>query len=249
MATRDIWLVGAPILQDLRECFTSLLKLHEEERERQYAFDFYDFHIFHDETATNILSQITNSVASGLTKMRRLPTLMFIFLEDLIFTSAEIYLASEVESQLRWIFKTIDNFIKQRKSEMPQKALRQAEPQVYIIRSFPRFNFGRMKLHYDEFVYRQEKYNTLLEQIARCYGFGTVQIYSIDPKDRLCFNDAGTGRQLSHRGMFHFWRELLQAISYIDREKDEDNRKRILDEENRKRDKHPFHYNNHYKRY
>lgn len=172
--------------------------------------------------------------------MRRLPTFLFVFLEDLIFTSPELYLASEIETQLRWIFKTIDQHIRTRKTEMPKKAVRPLEPQVYIIKSLPRYNFARMTMSFNEFTYRQEKFNNMVEQIGRCYGFGTINCYSIDPSDRLCFDEAGSGRQLSHRGMYRFWRELLQTIACMDRDKDINNRRKIMDEEERRRDKSRF---------
>lgn len=114
---------------------------------------------------------------------------------------------------------------------MPAKAVRSQEPQIFLIKSLPRYDFGRMRLSYREFTHRQDKYNTLLQQIGRCFGFGVIEIYSISPRDRLCYDEDGNGRQLAHRGMYRFWRELLQVVSDMDREKDKLHRKRILQEE------------------
>lgn len=165
-------------------------------------------------------------------------------MEDLIFTSGEIFLPSEIESQLRWIFEQIDSNLKTRRKEMPNRALRPQEPRIFTIRSLPRYDFGKMRLPYSEFIYRQERYNTLLYQIGRCYGFDTLDSMSIDAKDLLCFDESGTGRQLSNRGKYRFWRELCQHVSEYDKEKDRDNRKRILKEEldHRDRDRHQRHF-------
>lgn len=227
---RDIWFIGAQILQDLQACFESLKKLHDEGRERQYVFDYYDFYTFRDD-GFNLLSQVTNSLITGLGQMRHLPSKIFIFIDDLIFTSAEIYLPSEIEAQLRWIFSTIDNTIKARKRQMPNRALRPQEPRIFVVKSLPRYDFGRMRLAYPEFVYRQERFNVMLDQIGRCFGIGTTDTVSINPKDVLCFDENGNGRKLSHRGMYRFWRELCQTIADMDRDKDRENRRRIVDKE------------------
>lgn len=242
IANREIWLLGAQILQDLRPCFESLVKLHQEGRERQYVFDHYDFKLTRNETTVNILSQVTNSMNKALSSAQRLPTFIIVFLEDLMFTSAEIYLPSEIEAQLRWIFANIDQSLKERKKIMPNKSLRPQEPKILLVKSLPRYDFGTMKLSYSEFTYRQDRYNILLQQIGRCFGFETIDTQSISPRDMLCFDESGSGRQFSNRGKYRFWRELCQTIAEIDKSKDRDNRRRILQEELQRHNRQPHSY-------
>lgn len=236
-------MVGAQILQDLRDCFVSLEKLHNEGREKQYIFDYYDIHFFLDDKAYNILAQIANSVSRGLSELTRLPSIIFVFLDDLIFTSGEIFLPSEVEVQLRWIFTQVDDDIKTRKKAMPHKAVRALEPKIYLVKSLPRYNFGRTKMPFSEFIYRQERYNTLLYQIGRCFGYDVMDITSINHNDLLCFDEGGNGRQLSNRGKYRFWRELCQHVADSDRQKDKENRKRILQDELKQRERDRSFYN------
>lgn len=243
MAHREIWFAGALTLQDMFPCMEGLLKLHDEEREKQYVFDHYEIIKFYDPETVNLLAQITNSINMGLSQRLRLPSMVFLFLDDLIFTSGEIFLPSEIEAQLRWIFEKVDQAFKERKRIMPFRALRLQEPKVYLIKSLPRYDFGRMRMAYSEFSYRQDRYNTLLYQIGRCYGFETIDTLSINTRDLLCYDEGGNGRQLSNRGKYRFWRELCQTVAEIDRSKDHDHRKRILQEELRRK-KTPFHCNN-----
>lgn len=211
--------------------------------------DYYDVKIFQDRQSTNILSQISNSINLGLSQTMRLPSLIFLFMEDLIFTSGEIFLPSEIEVQLRWIFQQVDSSLKNRKRIMPTRAIRAQEPRTFIVKALPRYDFGKMRLPFSEFLYRQERYNTLLYQIGRCYGFGVMDVMSIDSNDLLCFDESGTGRQLSNRGKYHFWRELCQYVADFDKEKDKDNRKRILNEELNQREHNRHHFQASTRRY
>lgn len=248
MAMRDIWFTGSQLLLDIFPCFDSLRKLHDEGRETQYVFGYYDFYVFHDNATVNLLSQIVNGITKGLSVARRLPSMIFLFLDDLIFTSAEIYLPSEIEAQLRWIFSNIDNAIKERKKQLPNRALRAQEPRIYTVKSLPRYDFARMRLSYSEFLYRQERFNVMLDQIGRCFGFGTTDTLSINSKDVLCYDENGNGRRLSHRGMYRFWRELCQNIAEMDRDRDRENRRRIFQEENKNTSK-PYYVNDSYERH
>lgn len=223
--------MGAPILNDLYPCFEGLMKLYQEEREHQYVFDHYKFYKFVNENTMSVLAQITNGVATALSSTGQMPSVIFLFLEDLIFTSTEIYLPSEIEAQLRWIFGSIDHMLKTRRRIMPKNSIRSLEPAVLLIKSLPRYDFGRMNMAYSEFTYRQERFNTMLQQIGNCYGFQVVETLSIHHKDYLCFDESGNGRQLSNRGKYRFWRELFQTMAENDKAKDRQNRKRILDEE------------------
>lgn len=223
-----------------------MVKLHGEGREKQYALDFYEFKKYHDSKTINILAQIINSLVKGLSENPRLPTMIFVFMDDLIFTSGEIYLLSEIEKQLRWVFSTMEEQLKTRKKSLPMRSIRPREPKIFLIKSLPRYDFGRMTFPYAEFVYRQERYNTMLHQIGGCFGYKVIDTLSIDEKDRLCFDESGNGRQLSTRGMYRFWRELCQIISEIDKEKDRDNRKRILEEELNRNRRPQYHHDYHY---
>lgn len=101
------------------------------------------------------------------------------------------------------------------------------------MKALPRFDNGRDP-NYLIFSDRIEKYNTLLQAIARCFAIGTVNVQTISNDDSRLF-DRETGKNLDSTGHYRLWRELLSTLYEITRDQERATRHKIYQEEAAKR--------------
>lgn len=71
-----------------------------------------------------------------------MPAMLLYIIDTDLFTEPELYLPSEIEASLRWIFSTCDEVIKNRKRSMPQRSIAYGEPLLYVMKAIPRFDNG-----------------------------------------------------------------------------------------------------------
>lgn len=229
---KHIWLVGGNFLTSTMNYLQVLRNMNDEGREKAPLFDSFDFEIF-TSSATNNILRLQQALSNALSTCGYLPSVILLLLDHEIFSTAELYLPSEIESQLRWIFSQVTNMIKERKRESPERSFRCGEPLIYVMKILPRFDNGTDP-NYLLFADRVEKFNTLLQAIARCYAIGTVNVQNINPDDSRLF-DRKTGKELDSSGHYRLWRELLSTLYEITKDQERAKRHRIFQEESAKR--------------
>lgn len=132
-----------------------------------------------------------------------MPVMILHIIDEDIFTEPELYLPSEIEKQLCWIFSIIDENVKLCKIALPKRSMNFGEPLQYVAKSIPRFDNGTDP-SYLIFADRLEKYNTLLQAIARCYAIGTVNMQTLTLDDSRLF-DRKSGKTLDTTGYYKYW--------------------------------------------
>lgn len=243
---RRIWLVGGNFLRSTSDYLQVLRTMNDEGREKAPLFDTFDFEVF-TSTARNNLLRMHAAMTDALNNTGYLPALILFMLDVDIFCKPELYLPSEIEAQLRWIFGQITDLIKNRKKLLPQRAYQIGEPMLYVMKMLPRFDNGTDP-NYILYSDRIEKFNTLLQAIARCYAVGTVNVQTITSDDARSF-DRITGKDLDSTGHYRLWRELLSTLYDITRDQERNRRHKIFQEESAKRPQPTRRRHNEYTRY
>lgn len=229
---RKVWIIGGNFLKSSIDYCHVLRSLYDKGREKMTFFDTFDVDHFTSDH-TNPLLCMNQAFFKAINNRGFLPALIVLMIDEDIFMTPELYLPSEIETHLRWIFKNIDQTIKSRRRNMPLRLLTPGEPHVYVLRSLPHCDVG-IDPNIMIFQDRHQKFNALLQAIGRCYAIGTINIQTIDPQDTRCYKQSD-GTILDTKGHYRLWRELFATMSDILREMDKDKRKRILQEEvNRK---------------
>lgn len=229
---RKIWLVGGNFLASTTGYLQVLRNLHDDGKEKAPLFDIFDFQTFTSSACNNLL-RMHQAMMVALSTTGYLPAVILFFLDPEIFFTPELYLPSEIESQLRWIFAQITELIKARKRAMPQRSFLQGAPMLYVMKALPRFDNGTDP-NYLIFSDRVDKFNSLLQAIARCYAIGTVNVQTITSDDSRSF-DRITGKDLDSSGHYRLWRELLSTLYEITRDQERSRRHKIYQEEAAKR--------------
>lgn len=204
-----------------------LRSLYDEGREKAPVFDKYDFEHF-TSLHENPLLRINHAFHQAINSKGYLPALIILLIDEDIFMSPELYLPSEIESHLRWIFDNIDQALKTRRRAMPLRSFTQGQPQLYVLRALPRFDNGNdptILLFQD----RHQKFNNMLQAIGRCFAIGTINIQTVSAEEYKCFEQ--DGHTLNARGNYRFWREMLATMNDIFHDMDRDRRRKILQEE------------------
>lgn len=226
-----MWFVGGNFLKESIGYLQVLRKLYDEGRERAAFFDKFDFE-FATSDEDNPLSRINTAFYKLYNNNKYLPVLIIYILDEDIFMKPELYLPSEVEIHLRWIFSDFDQALKQWKRAAPTRSFRQGEPQSYVLKAIPRYDVGT-DANYLLFEDRLSKYNNMLQAIARCYSIGTVNIQTIQGDDPRLFTESG--KTLQSSGHYKLWREVLQTMDQILKDMEDDKRRRSLPNDFRKR--------------
>lgn len=229
---QHIWLIGGHFLHKTKDYLQVLKNMNDENREKSPLFDSYDFTVFTSQ-ADNALLRQQQATRDALSQLGYLPSVVLIFIDTDLFTNLELYLPSEIESQLRWVFSQIVEMFKNRKKELPQRSFVVGEPLMYVMKALPRFDNGSDP-NFLLFQDRLEKFNTLLQAIARCYAIGTVNVQSITSDDSRWF-DRDTGKHLDSSGHYRLWRELLSTLYEITKDQNRTRRHKIFQEESAKR--------------
>lgn len=99
---------------------------------------------------------------------------------------------------------------------MPPRSFVTGEPVLYVMHALPRFD-NATDPNYMVFTDRLEKYNVLLQAIARCYAVGTINVQTILGDDSRWF-DPHSGKSLEPSGHYRLWQELLSTLYEITRE-------------------------------
>lgn len=209
-----------------------LRTMNDDGKEKAPLFDVYDFEIFTSTTDNNLL-RVNQAMTKALSTSGYIPSVILLFIDEEIFCNPELYLPSELETQLRWIFAQVANMLKLRKKEIPQRCFVVGDPLLYVVKSLPRFDNGSDP-NYLLFSDRLEKFNTLLQAIARCYAIGTVNVQTITSDDSRLFNRT-TGKDLDSSGHYRLWRELLSTLYDSTKDQDRSYRHKIYQEESAKR--------------
>lgn len=229
---RRIWLVGGKFLQITSDYLQVLKSMNDNGKEKSPLFDSFDFETF-TSTADNNLLRMHHAMVKALSSSGYLPSVILFFIDDSVFCKPELYLPSEIEAQLRWIFSKVTDMIRNRKREMPQRSYSAGEPLLYVVKALPRFDNGSDP-NYLLFSDRLEKYNVLLQAIARCYAIGTVNVQTISSDDSRLF-DRNSGKELDSTGHYRLWRELLSTLYEISKDQERSRRHKIFQEESAKR--------------
>lgn len=158
-----------------------------------------------------------------------LPTIVVYFLDDDLYMGPELFLPSEVESHLRWIFSDFDQALKTRKRGAPQRSYNQGQPQSYVLKALPRCDVGTDP-NYLIFEERFSKFNNLLYAIGRCYSIGTINIQTLQGDDTRNYKSTD-GASLDIRGHYKLWREILSTLYQITKDMEHEKRRRMLQEE------------------
>lgn len=250
-ALKNIWIIGGQFLQDTTGYLQVLRSMHDEGRERAPLFDTFDFEVF-TSTHQNPLVRINHAFTNAFSNKGYMPAMILYIIDTDLFENPELYLPSEIEGHLRWIFQTCDEAIKMRKKSMPQRSIMHGEPLLYVMKAFPRYDNGSDP-NYLLFTDRLNKFNTLLQAIARCYAVGTINIQTLVGDDARWF-DKKTGKKLEPSGHYRLWREVLSTLYDITRDQDRIKRRKIISDEIKAGNVKPHHsddrrrYDN-YKRY
>lgn len=231
-ALKHIWLIGGKFLASTKDYLQVLRNMNDEGKEKAPLFDSFDFDIFTSDARNHVL-RMHQSTSCALSTLGYLPSVILLFLDADIFTDSELYLPSEVEAQLCWVFSQITSMIKDRKWQSPQRSFISGEPLLYVMKILPRFDNGTDP-NYLLFADRVEKFNSLLQAIARCYAIGTVNVQNINPDDSRLF-DRKTGKDLDSSGHYRLWRELLSTLYEITKDQERAKRHWIFQEESAKR--------------
>lgn len=88
-----------------------LLAMNDDNKEKAPVLDHYDFEQF-TSNSPNPLLRIQQSLVKALNIRGYLPTLILYLLDDDLFTTPKLYLPSEIELHLCWIFSTCDDMLK-----------------------------------------------------------------------------------------------------------------------------------------
>lgn len=228
MTAKLVWFIGGAFLNTTIDYLQVLRSLYDENREKAPLFDKYDFEHF-TSNHKNPLVRMNEAFFKAINNKGYLPALIIYIMDDDIFSEPELYLPSEIELHLRWIFSVFDETLKSRKREMPKRAFLQGQPQSYIFKALPRFDDGNDP-NYLVYEDRVAKYNSLLQAIGRCFSIGTINIQDITPHDYRSFKQ-NDGKSLSTYGHYRLWREALTTIHEITHDLERDQRKRILQDE------------------
>lgn len=214
------------------------MTLHDENREKSQLFEKYGFEHFTDQSS-NPLQRLNWAFYKALNSTNYMPSIVVYFLDDDIFTAPELFIPSEIESQLCWIFQDFAATLRERRRDMPLRSLN-------TLKNLPHFDNGSDSsiLIFQD---RLQKFNNLLQAIGRCFSVGTINIQTITEHDSGCFDKSNT-RQLDTRGHYRLWRELLKTLSDIAQDIERDRRKRVLQEEVHIRDRSQHnHSDSHYR--
>lgn len=225
---RQVWVIGGQFLKSSADYFLVLRSLYDEGREKAPFFDKCDVELF-TSNHPNPLLRINESFMKAINTKGYLPALIVLLLDEDIFMKPELYLPSEIEAHLRWIFDNINQTLKLRHRSMPLRCFLQGEPHVYVVKALPHSDIGqdpKIMLFQD----RHDKYNNLLQAIGRCYAIGTINIHTIHADDARCFKQ-DDGSKLDAKGFYRLWRELLGTMNDIIREMDKEKRRKILQDE------------------
>lgn len=202
-----------------------LRNLYDEGREKASFFDNYDFK-FATSDDPNPLSRINKAFYKLFNEETYLPTVVVYFLDDDLFMKPELFLPSEIEAHLRWLFQDFDQAIKLRKRTAPHRSVKMGEPQSYVVKALPRCDVGN-DASFLIFEERVNKFNSLLQAIGRCYSIGTINIQTLEADDARNYKPSD-GATLDVRGHYKLWREILATLHDITNDIERENKKRQL---------------------
>ena len=158
----------------------------------------------------NVLSRVVNTAAEAINKNIKLPKFIVVVLDtDLIeYLNYKNYgVSGMLGSWLEYLAKELDNMIRVRLEQLPDKARRSGEPFVYWASLPIHANFGD-----DNHV--RSKFNVCLDSVVRMYG-GTMRVMKlIEHWKKDDSNLVSLTGRITEYGYNRYWRSLDSAIRF-----------------------------------
>lgn len=210
-ATKEVWFVGDHLLRDAHS-YLQAMEYAYKHGDHNYLHATYDTYVFYpDFTETNYISMITNSVTKGFNSRPRFPNAIIIVTGTGIIVEDELFLPSELEKKIRWVFREIASTIATCKSLVKPKCFTFGEPRIFWVKNFQTTSGDPVPSEY------LVKFNNLVRRVASGKAIYTPSLDLFVASMSRCYDRKNRVLEKSFK---EFWLSVSDMLKTID-ERDE----------------------------
>lgn len=212
----EIWIIGdthmlaraRAVLQDLKD----IQLFNKEEPRARLPYIIENFEVltgaFHHSWC--FTTQMIGGLNSLLADKWKLPNYIYIlFSNEQIHDSEE--LGDELFPVLKDLFTAITRAITTRRLLLPNKAKRSKPPSICVVRTVPK---SETKQAEKNFKNKRRTLNRALQRLAADFGWRTLNIDTILPKQEKHFDESG--EELSNEGFRLFWNFISDDLRAVE---------------------------------
>lgn len=211
----DVWIIGGELLNLIKQQYQHM-KL---ENYPLYVWENYDVYLF-SKTEGSYLMKLQAGILEGLKSRPRLPARIIIILDNEPFRKETVFYFKAMERIIKWICSMVIVAIKNRKEQLPHKAIQFGLPKVVVVKpiilddsttSFlldPESGFRRETLKV-----KTQKYNSIIDKLVSSYSADAIDL-SLDEDDSSMYCNGKT--MLSPEGAQMYWISLCDELRKLD---------------------------------